>query len=111
MKVSAVVVSHGHAAELERSLHALASQVDEIVVVANVPGSVGALPPGVRVIENATPERLAANVNRRDRRHDRRARPLLQPGCGGRAGSGRSARGGDGRASPLRHRGPADAVA
>ena len=64
MKVSAVVVSHGHAAELEKSLQALASQVDEIVVVANVPGSVGALPPGVRVIENATPERLAANVNR-----------------------------------------------
>ena len=41
MSVSAVVVSHGHAAELERSLPALVPQVDEIVVVANLPGSVG----------------------------------------------------------------------
>ena len=32
MSVSAVVVSHGHAAELERSLAALAPQVDEVVV-------------------------------------------------------------------------------
>ena len=38
VKVSAVVVSHGHARELERSLPALAPQVDELVVVANVPG-------------------------------------------------------------------------
>ena len=44
MKVSAVVVSHGHARELERSLPALAPQVDELVVVANLPGSVGARP-------------------------------------------------------------------
>ncbi len=64
MTVSAVVVSHGHSAELERSLPALVSQVDEIVVVANVPGSVGSLPSGVRVIENSTPQSLAANVNR-----------------------------------------------
>ena len=63
MSVSAVVVSHGHAAELERSLPALSEQVDEIVVVANLPGSVGALPAGVRVIENPKPLRLAANVN------------------------------------------------
>ena len=41
VKVSAVVVSHGHARELERSLPALAPQVDELVVVANLPGSVG----------------------------------------------------------------------
>ena len=41
MSVSAVVVSHGHAAELERSLAALAPQVDEVVVIANLPGSVG----------------------------------------------------------------------
>jgi GT2 family glycosyltransferase len=61
--VSAVVVSHGHARELERSLAALASQVDETVVVANVPGSVGTLPDGVRVLENPRPLPLAANVN------------------------------------------------
>ena len=63
MSVSAVVVSHGHAAELDRSLPALLPQVDELVVVANLPGSIGSLPPGVRVIENERPLRLAANVN------------------------------------------------
>ena len=63
MSVSAVIVSHGHAAELEHSLPALACQVDEIVVVANLPGSVGPVPSGVRVIENARPLHLAANVN------------------------------------------------
>lgn len=63
MKVSAVVVSHGHAAELERSLPALAQQVDEIVVVANVPGSVAHVPTGVRVLENPRPLSLSANVN------------------------------------------------
>jgi len=63
MSVSAVVVSHGHAAELERSLPALLPQVDEVVVVANLPGSAGRVPDGVRVIENASPLPLAANVN------------------------------------------------
>ena len=63
MKVSAVVVSHGHADELERSLPALVPQVDETVVVANLPGSVGAVPEGVRVLENPRPLSLAANVN------------------------------------------------
>jgi GT2 family glycosyltransferase len=64
VKVSAVVVSHGHAQELERSLPALAPQVDELVVVANVPGSVGALPAGVRVLENERPLSFAANANK-----------------------------------------------
>lgn len=63
MTVSAVVVSHGHAVELERSLERLAAQVDQIVVVANKPGSVGQLPPGAGVIENRRPRPLAANVN------------------------------------------------
>ena len=63
MSVSAVVVSHGHAAELERSLPVLLAQVDELVVVANLPGSIFAVPPGVRVIENSRPLSLAANVN------------------------------------------------
>ncbi len=62
-RVSAVVVSHGHAAELERMLPALAPQVAELVVVANVPGSVGALPPGTRVLESPRPRTFAANVN------------------------------------------------
>jgi GT2 family glycosyltransferase len=64
VKVSAVVISHGHAKELEHSLPALAPQVDELVVIANIPGSVpGALPPGTRVIENAAPLSFAANAN------------------------------------------------
>jgi N-acetylglucosaminyl-diphospho-decaprenol L-rhamnosyltransferase len=64
MTVSAVVVSHGHAAELERSLPALAAQVDELLVIANLPGSVGGVPAGARVLENERPLSFAANVNR-----------------------------------------------
>ena len=64
MSVAAVVVSHGHAAELERSLPLLAPQVDELVVVANLPGSVGEVPAGARVLENDRPRSFAANVNR-----------------------------------------------
>ena len=63
MKVSAVVVSHGHAEELARSLPALVSQVDETVVIANLPGSVADVPAEVRVLENPRPLSLAANVN------------------------------------------------
>jgi GT2 family glycosyltransferase len=63
MTVSAVVVSHGHAAELEQLLPVLLPQVDELVVVANVPGSVGVLQAGIRVLENPRPLSLAANVN------------------------------------------------
>jgi N-acetylglucosaminyl-diphospho-decaprenol L-rhamnosyltransferase len=62
MKVSAVVVSHGHADDVERLLPALAPQVDEIVVVANVSASARATPE-VRVIDNPRPLPLAANVN------------------------------------------------
>jgi N-acetylglucosaminyl-diphospho-decaprenol L-rhamnosyltransferase len=63
VKVSAIVVSHGHADELTRTLPALVPQVDEAVVVANVPGSVSTVPDGVRVLENPRPLTLSANVN------------------------------------------------
>ncbi len=63
MRVSAVVVSHGHRRELETSLPALRPQVDELVVVANVPGSVPDELAGVRVLENDRPRSFAANVN------------------------------------------------
>jgi GT2 family glycosyltransferase len=63
VSVSAVVVSHGHAAEIEQSLPALVPQVDELVVIANLPGSVGIVPSGVRVIENQHPLPLAVNLN------------------------------------------------
>lgn len=64
-RVAAVFVSHGadDAAHLRRSLPALLPQVDELVVVANVPGSVEDVPEGVRVIHNEAPLSYAANAN------------------------------------------------
>ncbi len=61
MKVSAVVVSHGSAAELVELLPALRPQVDELVVIANVPGSA---PPGIATLENERPLGFAANLNK-----------------------------------------------
>jgi len=55
-----VVVSHEGARELEESLPALAPQVDELVVIANVPGSV---PAGVEAVANERPLGFAANLN------------------------------------------------
>jgi GT2 family glycosyltransferase len=63
VKVSAVVVSHGHADELTRSLPTLAVQVDETLVIANLAGSVRDVPDGVQVLENPRPLTFAANVN------------------------------------------------
>ena len=64
MKVSAVVISHGHAAELEQSLPVLAPQVDELVVIANIAGSVpSTLPANARVVTNRKPLSFAANAN------------------------------------------------
>jgi N-acetylglucosaminyl-diphospho-decaprenol L-rhamnosyltransferase len=60
VKVSAIVVSHGHPRELELSLPALRPQVDELVVIANIPGSV---PAGVDAVQNPRPLGFAANVN------------------------------------------------
>jgi GT2 family glycosyltransferase len=62
--ISAVVISHGHAADLERSLPALAPQVHELLVIANLPGSVARVPEGARVLQNRTPLSFAANANR-----------------------------------------------
>lgn len=64
MRVSAVVVSHGHADELVHSLPALAPQVDELLLIANIRGSVPAeLPDGVRVLESERLLSFAANAN------------------------------------------------
>ena len=60
MRVAAVVVSHAHPGELAESLPALEPQVDELVVIANVPGS---LPPGVEGIHNERPLGFGANLN------------------------------------------------
>ena len=61
MNVAAIVVSHGHPRELEESLPALRPQVDELVVIANIPGSV---PAGLDAVHNPSPLGFGANVNR-----------------------------------------------
>ena len=63
MSVSAIVVSHGHRSELDQLLPVLRPQVDELVVIGNVPGSVGTVPAEVCVLENPRPLSFAANVN------------------------------------------------
>jgi GT2 family glycosyltransferase len=62
--ISAIVVSHGHRKELAESLPALASQVDEIVLIANVPGSLPDDLHGASVVENDRPLSYAGNMNR-----------------------------------------------
>jgi N-acetylglucosaminyl-diphospho-decaprenol L-rhamnosyltransferase len=62
--ISAVVVSHGHRAELAESLPALAPQVAELVLIANVRGSLPDDLHGARVVENERPLSYAANLNR-----------------------------------------------
>ncbi len=64
MRTSAVVISHGHAAELARSLPAFAPQVDELLVIANpVPHSVPADLHGARLLENERVLSFGANAN------------------------------------------------
>jgi GT2 family glycosyltransferase len=60
VKVSAIVVSHGHGEKLAACLPALRPQVDELLVIANVPGSV---PAGVEALHNPRPLGFAANLN------------------------------------------------
>jgi GT2 family glycosyltransferase len=61
MRVAAVVVSHGHPRELRESLPVLREQVDELVVIANIPGSV---PDGVEAVHNEQSLGFGANVNK-----------------------------------------------
>jgi N-acetylglucosaminyl-diphospho-decaprenol L-rhamnosyltransferase len=61
--VSAVVVSHGHADEVERLVPVLRPQVDELVLIENVRGSVRGEPEGARVVRNERARTFAANVN------------------------------------------------
>lgn len=63
MKVSAVVISHGHREELASSLPALVPQIDEVLVIANLPGSEPDDPLSARVVQNARPGSFAANIN------------------------------------------------
>ncbi len=63
MTVSGIIVSTREAEHLRRSVPALLPQVDELVVVANVPGSVEDLPDGVRVLHNDRLQGFSANIN------------------------------------------------
>jgi GT2 family glycosyltransferase len=65
VSVAGIVVSHGAGDELGDCLAGLAPQVDELVVVANLPGEpLAPLPPGTKLIANERPLGLAANTNR-----------------------------------------------
>jgi GT2 family glycosyltransferase len=61
VKVAAVIVSHGHPQELAVSLPALRPQVEELVVIANIPGSVS---DGVEAVHNDAPLGFGANLNK-----------------------------------------------
>ena len=63
MSISGVVVVHEPGEELERCLHALRPQVDELVVISNL-GRELAVPDGARLIRNERPTGYAANANR-----------------------------------------------
>jgi N-acetylglucosaminyl-diphospho-decaprenol L-rhamnosyltransferase len=61
VSVAGVVVVHEPVPELERCLAALRPQVEELVVVANLPGTEV---PGAKVLQNDQPRGFAANANR-----------------------------------------------
>ncbi len=63
MSIGAIIVSHGQAGQLARCVDALAPQVDELLVVANVPGSIDYLSEDILVLENREPRGYGANVN------------------------------------------------
>jgi GT2 family glycosyltransferase len=63
VNVSGVVVTHGPSPSLERCIAALGPQVDELIVVANLPGAHEA-PAGVRMVESDRPVGFGANANR-----------------------------------------------
>jgi GT2 family glycosyltransferase len=63
VSVAGIIVTHGDHPDLERCLTALAPQVNELVVIANLPLS-AKLPEGARLLENERPLGFAANVNR-----------------------------------------------
>jgi GT2 family glycosyltransferase len=63
VSVSGIVVTHGAHPDLPRCLATLAPQVDELLVIANLPLAVE-LSPGARMIKNERPLGFGANVNR-----------------------------------------------
>jgi len=101
VNVSAIVVSHGSADEVARLVPALAPQVDELVVIANVPGSV---PAGVEAVHNPRPLGFAANLNLGLRRTRGDAVLAVNPDTVPHDGAVARTRGVHGRPRPLRRR-------
>ena len=64
MSVAAIVVAHGPHPDLERCLDSLAPQVEELVLVANLPMEPPPLPKNARMFENGSPVAFGENVNR-----------------------------------------------
>ena len=64
MTVAAVVVTHRPDPWIERCLSSLAPQVDELVVVRNLPIDLPASPAKLVVLSNDRPAGLSANLNR-----------------------------------------------
>ena len=79
------------------SLPALAPQVDELVVIANLPGSVGGAPRGARVLESPRPRRSQRTSTPASRRRAATTSLVSNPDAVAGAGRGRDAR-------PLRRR-------
>jgi GT2 family glycosyltransferase len=63
MTISGVVVTHGPNPDLDQCLASLAPQVEELVVVANLPLELE-LPSNAQLVENERPLGFSANVNR-----------------------------------------------
>lgn len=63
MSVAGIVVSHGPDPDLGRCLSSLAPQVDELIVIANIPFDPPPLPANARLVENERPQGFGANVN------------------------------------------------
>jgi N-acetylglucosaminyl-diphospho-decaprenol L-rhamnosyltransferase len=63
VSVSGIVVTHGSNPDLDRALASLAPQVDELLVIANLPLELD-LPSKARLFENERPVGFGENVNR-----------------------------------------------
>ena len=87
MSVSAVVVSHRHAAELERSLPSLLQQVDELVVVANLRAAWATVSRGSARDRERTSADARGEREHRDRGNLGSIRALLESRRGCRRGA------------------------
>jgi len=63
-KVAAVVITHGPHPDLDACLRVLGDQVDELAVVANLPGPLHGVPASSTIVRNPRPVGFAANANR-----------------------------------------------